>query len=167
MMQAFVFFQINGLCTAYAYAMNADSFKHILYNTLYESTPYKHPLKAHTIQSSFMKVHTMQSYPIDAYSMNDDINYDDIQEVIDNIMKREDAINFGDYVNKLMSGRAFSLAAMGSKLIQSVNGEISALLPVSTPNIYLSNCSNIYESIHGIQISSGIETGYMLHICFV
>ncbi|HHT89082.1 MAG TPA: stage III sporulation protein AF [Clostridiales bacterium] len=164
MMQAFVFFQINGLCTAYAYAMNADSFQ-----TYSIQTPFMKAqaiqtssMKAHTIQSSFMKVHTMQSYPIDAYSVNDDINYDDIQEVIDNIMKREDAINFGDYVNKLMSGEeAFSLAAIGSKLIQSVNGEISAHIAGFGRLISISLIAAIFTNLSmAFKYHQVSETGY-------
>ena len=59
--------------------------------------------------------------------LNDDINYDDIQEVIDNIMDRENTIDFGDYVDRLMSGEEdFSLSAIGSKLIQSIKEEITA-----------------------------------------
>lgn len=65
-----------------------------------------------------------------AYASNDlydDINYKEIQEVIDNIMEREDAMDFGDYVDKLISGKeAFSLSGIGKKLLVSIKDEIKA-----------------------------------------
>ncbi len=60
-------------------------------------------------------------------NLYDDINYTEIQEVIDNIMEREDTMDFGDYVDKLISGEeAFSLSGVGKKLIESVKGEIKS-----------------------------------------
>lgn len=62
-----------------------------------------------------------------SYDISDEINYDEIQEVIDNIMAYEDRIKFGDYVAKLMSGEeVFSLKAIANKLIDSISGEFKA-----------------------------------------
>lgn len=59
----------------------------------------------------------------------EDINYDEIQEVIDDIMRREDAFDFGSYVGRLMSGQeTFSLTDIGNQLIGSVKDEIKTNL---------------------------------------
>ena len=91
-----------------------------------------------------------------------DINYDDIQEVIDNIMEREDIMNFGDYVDRLMSGEeAFSLSNIGNKLIQSVKGEINAHVTTFGRLISIALIAAIFTnlsiSFKNHQVS---ETGY-------
>lgn len=62
-----------------------------------------------------------------ANDLNGDIDYDDIQQVIDNILEQEEAINFGEYVGKLISGEeAFSISGIGNKVVQSVSDEIKS-----------------------------------------
>lgn len=67
------------------------------------------------------------SFAYGSYNVYDEINYEEIQGVIDNIMERKDSMNFGDYVSKLISGEEpFSLTGIGSKLVKSITGEIKA-----------------------------------------
>ncbi|TAH66648.1 MAG: stage III sporulation protein AF [Anaerolineaceae bacterium] len=102
---------------------------------------------------------TSIAYANDLY---DDINYDDIQEVIDNIMEREDAMNFGDYVKKLMSGEeAFSLSAIGNKLIQSLKEEISAHVTTFGRLISIALIAAIFTNLSmAFKYHQVSETGY-------
>jgi stage III sporulation protein AE len=97
-----------------------------------------------------------------ADSLDNDINYDDIQEVIDNIMEREDGMNFGDYVNKLVSGEEpFSLSAIGSKLIQSIKGEINAHITTFGRLISIALIAAIFTNLSmAFKYHQVSETGY-------
>ena len=95
-------------------------------------------------------------------SLYDDINYDDIQEVIDNIMDREDALDFGDYVNRLISGEeAFSLSAIGAKLIESIKDEISAHATTFARLIAIALIAAIFTNLSmAFKYHQVSETGY-------
>jgi stage III sporulation protein AE len=97
-----------------------------------------------------------------AYDLYDDINYDDIQEVIDNIMDREDAVDFGDYVGKLMSGEeAFSLSAIGNKLVQSISGEFKAHITTFGRLISIALIAAIFTNLSmAFKYHQVSETGY-------
>lgn len=97
-----------------------------------------------------------------AYDLYDDINYDDIQEVIDNIMDREDAMDFGDYVGKLMSGEeAFSLSAIGNKLVQSISGEFKAHITTFGRLISIALIAAIFTNLSmAFKYHQVSETGY-------
>lgn len=100
-----------------------------------------------------------------AYASNDlydDINYDEIQEVIDNIMERGDSIDFSDYVNKLISGEeAFSLSGIGNKLIQSIRGEINGHLTTFGRLISISLIAAIFTNLSmAFKYQQVSETGY-------
>lgn len=95
-------------------------------------------------------------------NLNDDINYDDIQEAIDNIMEREETIDFCDYVGKLMSGEeTFSLSAIGNKLIQSIKGEISAHAATFGRLISIALIAAIFTNLSmAFKYNQVSETGY-------
>lgn len=97
-----------------------------------------------------------------AYDLYDDINYDDIQEVIDNIMDREDAVDFGDYVGKLMSGEeAFSLSAIGNKVVQSISGEFKAHITTFGRLISIALIAAIFTNLSmAFKYHQVSETGY-------
>lgn len=97
-----------------------------------------------------------------AYDLYDDINYDDIQEVIDNIMDREDAMDFGDYVGKLMSGEeAFSLSAIGNKVVQSISGEFKAHITTFGRLISIALIAAIFTNLSmAFKYHQVSETGY-------
>lgn len=130
-----------------------------------------HYIKKHT-SSRFLLGFTLASILIFLYmnsrsivyadSLDNDINYDDIQEVIDNIMEREDGMNFGDYVNKLVSGEEpFSLSAIGSKLIQSIKGEINAHITTFGRLISIALIAAIFTNLSmAFKYHQVSETGY-------
>jgi stage III sporulation protein AE len=100
-----------------------------------------------------------------AYASNDlhdDINYDEIQEVIDNIMEREDAINFSDYVNKLISGEEdFSLSGIGRKLTEAIRGEFSAHVTTLGRLISIALIAAIFTNLSmAFKHNQVSETGY-------
>lgn len=99
----------------------------------------------------------------DSYNdMYNDISYDDIQEVIDNIMEREDAIDFGDYVKRLMSGEEpFSLSAIGDKLLGSVKEEINAHITTFGRLISIALIAAIFTNLSmAFKYHQVSETGY-------
>mgnify|MGYP000200166162 CR=1 FL=1 len=97
-----------------------------------------------------------------SYDFYDDINYDEIQQVIDNILEREEAINFEDYVNKLMSGEeSFSLAAIGDKLIKAISGEIKAHMDTFTKLMSIALIAAIFTNLSkAFKYQQVSETGY-------
>ncbi len=59
---------------------------------------------------------------VDAYQ---DIDYSEIQEVIEDVLGNKNQFDFGAYVGKLVSGeQPFSLTAVARELLNSVKGEI-------------------------------------------
>lgn len=92
----------------------------------------------------------------------DDISYDEIQQVIDNIMERDETVNFGDYVKKLMSGEeAFSLAAVGDRLIKSITGEIKAHVGTFAQIISIALIAAIFTNLsRAFKNHQVSETGY-------
>lgn len=97
-----------------------------------------------------------------SYDIYDDINYDEIQQVIDNVMKWEDTIDFGDYVKKLMSGEeSFSLAAVGNKLVKLVGGEIKAHINTLGRLISIALIAAIFTNLSmAFKHNQVSETGY-------
>lgn len=97
-----------------------------------------------------------------SYDMNDEINYDEIQEVIDNIMDHEDRVKFSDYVNMLMSGKeAFSLKAIGNKLIESISGEVKAHITTFGRLISISLIAAIFTNLSmAFKNNQVSDTGY-------
>lgn len=97
-----------------------------------------------------------------SYELYDDISYDEIQQVIDNIMERKEAVDFGDYVNKLMSGdESFSLAAIGDKLIKGISAEIKAHIDTFTQLISIALIAAIFTNLSkAFKYQQVSETGY-------
>lgn len=92
----------------------------------------------------------------------ENIDYEDIQKVIDDIMYREDAIDFGAYVGKLMSGEeTFSLTDIGNQLIQSVKGEVTANLGTFARLISIALIAAIFTNLSmALKNNQVSETGY-------
>lgn len=91
-----------------------------------------------------------------------DIDYVEIQKVIDDIMDREDNIDFGAYVGKLMSGEeTFSLENIGNQLIQSIKGEITANLGTFARLISIALIAAIFTNLSmALKNNQVSETGY-------
>lgn len=96
------------------------------------------------------------------YDFYNDINYDEIQQVIDNIMEREDTIDFGDYVKKLMSGEeTFSLTAVGDRLIKAISGEVKAHISTLGQLISIALIAALFTNLSmAFKHNQVSETGY-------
>ena len=77
-------------------------------------------------------------------------------------MDREDAMDFGDYVGKLMSGEeAFSLSAIGNKLVQSISGEFKAHITTFGRLISIALIAAIFTNLSmAFKYHQVSETGY-------
>ncbi len=104
--------------------------------------------------------HTGIAYASDNYY--DDISYEEIQEVIDNILERNKEIDFEDYVKKLMSGEeSFSLTAIGEKLIKALSEEIKAHIGTFTQLISIALIAAIFTNLaKAFKYQQVSETGY-------
>ncbi len=55
-----------------------------------------------------------------------DIDYSEIQDVIDDVLGSGEDFNFGDYIQRLMNGdEVFSFSSVGNELLRTVKGEIA------------------------------------------
>ncbi len=97
-------------------------------------------------------------------SQNDtpDMDYTDIQDVINDIMDSGNAFNFGDYVGKLINGEeAFSIAGIGNQLISSVKGEVKANIATLGRLISIALIAAIFTNISmAFKNNHVAETGY-------
>lgn len=95
-------------------------------------------------------------------SIYDDINYDEIQQVIDNVMERGDAINFGEYVKKLMSGEeSFSITDLGKKLVQMIGKEVKAHINTLGRLISIALIAALFTNLSmAFKYNQVSETGY-------
>ncbi len=92
----------------------------------------------------------------------EDIDYAGIQEVIDDIMDQKEAINFGDFVAKLMSGEeAFSITNISNQLLGSVKGEVKANLGTFGRLISIALVAAIFTNLSvAFKNNQVSETGY-------
>ncbi len=92
----------------------------------------------------------------------EDIDYTEIQEVIEDVMGNENEFDFGAYVGKLVSGeKPFSLTSVADELIASVKGEIkdnlSTFGSLVTIALIAALFTNLSLAFKNNQVS---ETGY-------
>ncbi len=89
-----------------------------------------------------------------ASGLSDDLDYSEIQSVIDNVLGVGNDFNFNDYVLKLLSGEeSFSLSSIASELFQSIKGELKAnldtfasLITISLIAALLTNFSSAFKN---------------------
>jgi stage III sporulation protein AE len=94
----------------------------------------------------------------------EDINYSEIQDVINDVMGKGNAFDFDSYINRLMNGEEpFSLSGIGNQLLQSVKGELKAnmgtfgsLITIALIAALFTNLSMAFKNNH---VS---ETGYYI-----
>lgn len=99
---------------------------------------------------------------MDSLESSQDIDYSDIQNVIEDVMGQGNKFNFGDYVGKLVSGEEpFSISAIGEELMNSIKGEIKANLgtfgSLITIALIAALFTNLSTAFKNNQVS---ETGY-------
>jgi len=94
----------------------------------------------------------------------EDIDYTEIQEVIDDVMGRGNEFDFSDYIGRLIKGEEpFSITAVGNQLLLSIKGEITAnlatfgsLITIALIAALFTNMSMAFKNNH---VS---ETGYYI-----
>ncbi|MHB8130919.1 MAG: stage III sporulation protein AE [Mobilitalea sp.] len=94
----------------------------------------------------------------------EDIDYTEIQEVIDDVMGSGNEFDFGSYIERLIKGEeAFSISAVGNQLLLSIKGEIKAnlatfgsLITIALIAALFTNMSMAFKNNH---VS---ETGYYI-----
>lgn len=97
-------------------------------------------------------------------SLPEDINYTEIQDVINDVMGKGNEFQFDDYVDQLISGEeAFTISSLGNQLLHSVKGEINAnlgtfgsLITIALIAALFTNLSMAFKNNH---VS---ETGYYI-----
>lgn len=92
----------------------------------------------------------------------EDIDYEGIQKVIDDIMVDDNHMDFGDYVGKLMSGEeTFSITNIGNQLLQSIKGEVKGNLGTFGRLISIALVAAIFTNLAiAFKNSQVSETGY-------
>lgn len=93
-----------------------------------------------------------------------DIDYSDIQGVIDDIMSYGNEFDFGHYVERLINGEVkFSLTDIGLSLIESIKGEIKANLGVFGRLISIALVAALFSNLSmALKNSQVSETGYYI-----
>ncbi len=97
-----------------------------------------------------------------AAGLPEDIDYEGIQEVIDDIMVNKDSIDFGSYVGKLMSGEeTFSITNIGTMLLHSVKSEVKGNLSTFGRLISIALVAAIFTNLSmAFKNNQVSETGY-------
>lgn len=96
--------------------------------------------------------------------LTEDIDYTEIQEVIDDVLNRGNEFDFSDYIKRIMSGEeVFSIKNIGNQLVLSVKGELKAnlgtfgsLISIALIAAVFTNLSMAFKNNH---VS---ETGYFI-----
>ncbi len=99
---------------------------------------------------AFMNTKTAKAAP----GLSDDMDYNEIQSVIDDILGTGNNFSFSDYISKLLQGEeSFSVSSIGSELLRSVKGEIKAnldtlasLITISLIAALLTNFSTAFKN---------------------
>ncbi len=84
----------------------------------------------------------------------EDVNYDDIQSVIDELVKNPEEVNFGEYVKGIASGdEEFSLSGLLSKVLNELFGELInnksllvQLIMIAMLAAIFTNFANVFQS---------------------
>ena len=93
---------------------------------------------------------------------SENIDYSDIQDVIDDMMAYGNEFDFGAYVEGLMNGeKRFSITDIGLQLIQSIKGEIKANIGTFGRLISIALIAALFTNISmAFKNSQVSETGY-------
>lgn len=95
-------------------------------------------------------------------NLDKDLDYDDIQDTIDNIMDNEETVDFEEYVQRLIRGEeSFSLTAIGSELFGQVKAEIKSNISIFGQVIAISLIAAIFTNLSmAFKFNQVSETGY-------
>lgn len=91
-----------------------------------------------------------------------DFDYNEIQKVIDNVLKSDDHINFEDYVKGLISGeRKFSIQQIGTDIKNAVMNEIRDNIGTLTSLISIAVIAAVFTNFsYAFQNTQVAETGF-------
>lgn len=94
--------------------------------------------------------------------VNNNIDYDGIQDVIDDILSHETEFDFNEYVERLVSGQeSFSLSDIGEKLIKSIKSEIKGNINIFGKLIAIAVLAAIFTNFSmAFKNNQVSETGY-------
>lgn len=95
-------------------------------------------------------------------TLQKDIDYTEIQKVIDDVMGKGNDFNFNDYVQKVMSGQeTFSATSIGRQLLKSAKGELSANIRTFGSLITISLLAAIFANLSmAFKNNQVSETGF-------
>lgn len=96
------------------------------------------------------------------FSVPEEIDYTEIQNVIDDVMGKGNQFDFNDYVGRIMSGEeTFSFTSIGKQLLATVKGELSANIKtfgsLMTISLLAAIFANLSMAFKNNQVS---ETGF-------
>jgi stage III sporulation protein AE len=93
---------------------------------------------------------------------SEDIDYTEIQEVIEDVMGKGNEFNFGSYVGKLVSGeKPFSLTAVADELVNAIKGEIKGNLSTFGSLISIALIAALFTNLSmAFKNNQVSETGY-------
>lgn len=91
-----------------------------------------------------------------------DINYDEVQQVIDEVLSGKDNINFEEYVSNLLSGETkFSLKQIGTDIKNGILNEFKGNIGTLTSLLSVAIIAAVFTNFsHAFQNSQVAETGF-------
>lgn len=96
--------------------------------------------------------------------LSEDIDYGEIQDVIDDILDSGNDFNFGNYVEKLVNGEVkFSITEILNQLLESIKGELKANLSTLGRLISIALIAAVFTNLTvAFKNNSVSETGYYI-----
>lgn len=96
------------------------------------------------------------------FSVPEEIDYTEIQKVIDDVMGKSNQFDFNDYVGKIMSGEeTFSFTSIGKQLLTTIKGELSANIKTFGSLITISLLAAIFANLSmAFKNNQVSETGF-------
>ena len=111
----------------------------------------------------FLLITEKKAYAIDLGKINDtDYDYTEIQQVIDDVMKTDEKINFEDYVVNLITSKdSFSFKNIGNDIKNAILNEIKGNIGTLTSLISIALIAAVFTNFsHAFQNSQVAETGF-------
>jgi stage III sporulation protein AE len=96
--------------------------------------------------------------------LSEDIDYGEIQDVIDDILDSGNDFNFGNYVEKLVNGEVkFSITEILNQMLESIKGELKANLSTLGRLISIALIAAVFTNLTvAFKNNSVSETGYYI-----
>lgn len=113
----------------------------------------------------FLFLDNRKVYAKDINQINDnDIDYQEIQSVIDDVLNADDKIDFEEYVMNLITGKnSFSLKSIGNDLKDAIKNEINSNIGTLTGLISIAVIAAVFTNFsHAFQNSQIAETGFYI-----